>query len=295
MTIEFNGFSWPVSDFGSNGLEHESAQESPFPPWEVSVEFLQSYWLGIHPGIDLWIKGSLDQGAPVYAVANGVVTSSRIIYNRDGSRSSWGMVVVIRHEGDFKYDGKSYSKVWSQYAHIISNRVLVKVGDVVRRGQPIAFVGNAEGYYSSPEGWHLHFAIAKTRVLEINPGHWPGVVRKAVIDNYVDPIDFIKANRADNPPLTEHEKFQEAINKLPSSSPVIVAMDGKDYELTVADFRQTQDYTVTATVLNIRTVPPNGAIVGGYLIGARVTILETRDGWGRTDRGWVSMAWLRAA
>ena len=53
-------------------------------------------------------------------------------------------------------------------------------------------------------------------------------------------------------------------------------------------------YKVTATVgLNIRTTPDkNAGKVGAYRLGAIVTVLETRDGWGRTDKGWVSLAYL---
>lgn len=190
-----NGFDWPLSDFEVVPTAHQLAEDFPFAPWKISVPFLKSYWLGIHPGIDASIPGTLDQGAPIYAVAHGIVTAARIILNSNGKRSSWGFVIVIRHEGEFPYEGVTYNKVWSQYAHIVEDRVLVKKGDIVQRGQVIAFVGNAGGYYSSPEGYHLHFAIARTRALEINPGHWPGGARQAVIDNYVNPIKFIKQNR----------------------------------------------------------------------------------------------------
>ena len=53
-------------------------------------------------------------------------------------------------------------------------------------------------------------------------------------------------------------------------------------------------YKVTATVgLNIRTDPDkNAGKVGAYPLGAIVAVLETRDSWGRTDKGWVTMAYL---
>ena len=42
--------------------------------------------------------------------------------------------------------------------------------------------------------------------------------------------------------------------------------------------------------LNIREEPNSlSAVVGNYFNGAIVTILETKDGWGRTDMGWISM------
>lgn len=57
-----------------------------------------------------------------------------------------------------------------------------------------------------------------------------------------------------------------------------------------------QQYVVTAVSgLNIRSGPGTEAEkIGGYACGAVVRILETQGEWGRTDKGWVSMAYLRA-
>lgn len=55
-----------------------------------------------------------------------------------------------------------------------------------------------------------------------------------------------------------------------------------------------KQYTVTPSVgVNIRSGPStNYGKVGAYAQGSVVTILEERDGWGRTDMGWVSMEYL---
>lgn len=48
-----------------------------------------------------------------------------------------------------------------------------------------------------------------------------------------------------------------------------------------------------ADMLNIREKPDLlSAVVGNYYNGAIVTILETKDGWGRTDMGWISMDYV---
>lgn len=54
------------------------------------------------------------------------------------------------------------------------------------------------------------------------------------------------------------------------------------------------EYRVTPDVgLNIRNSPSSsGDKVGAYAHNAVVTILEVKNGWGRTDRGWVSMEHL---
>ena len=48
---------------------------------------------------------------------------------------------------------------------------------------------------------------------------------------------------------------------------------------------------VTASELNIRK-DIEGDRIGGYVYGDRVTILETKNGWGRTDKGWISLTYV---
>ena len=50
---------------------------------------------------------------------------------------------------------------------------------------------------------------------------------------------------------------------------------------------------VTATQLNIRESAATTANrAGSYSYGDRITILETSNGWGRTDKGWVSLNYV---
>ena len=55
-----------------------------------------------------------------------------------------------------------------------------------------------------------------------------------------------------------------------------------------------KQYTVTPSIgVNIRSGPGTGyGKTGAYPCGMVVTILEERDGWGRTDKGWVSLDYL---
>lgn len=55
-------------------------------------------------------------------------------------------------------------------------------------------------------------------------------------------------------------------------------------------------YTVTPSIgVNIRRGPgTNYGKVGAYPMGTVVDVLEARAGWGRTDKGWVSLAYLEA-
>lgn len=53
---------------------------------------------------------------------------------------------------------------------------------------------------------------------------------------------------------------------------------------------------VTASTLNIRSeASSTGKIQGAYTKGDKVTILETKNGWGRTNKGWISMQYVNTS
>ena len=136
----------------------------------------------LHYGVDL---SNGQSGHPVRAVAAGVVEVSegnalvkiqrpqrvrlpavvngKRVY-RSGTqyrtvykwRTGWGNRIVIRHTLP---DGQV---VYSLYAHLMPRSVLVKVGEVVSAGEPIARVGKT-GRASAP---HLHLEIRTTRLDE---------------------------------------------------------------------------------------------------------------------------------
>jgi Membrane proteins related to metalloendopeptidases len=87
-----------------------------------------------HRGVDF----AGPAGAQVVAVASGVVTYTK-------ERFGYGKTVEINH-------GNGYV---TRYAH--NQRVLVNVGDTVKKGQPIALIGST-GRSTGP---HLHFEVLK--------------------------------------------------------------------------------------------------------------------------------------
>jgi murein DD-endopeptidase MepM/ murein hydrolase activator NlpD len=86
----------------------------------------------LHEGVDF----VADAGTPIYASAGGVVDYA-------GLDASYGNMVEIDHGND----------IVTRYAH--ASKVLVKVGQVVRRGQEIAEVGST----GRSTGNHLHFEV----------------------------------------------------------------------------------------------------------------------------------------
>jgi hypothetical protein len=115
--------------------------------------------------------GNTDLGDPVYATANGLV-----VYARD-FRSGWGNVVIVRHayseRGDIRY-------VDSLYGHL--DRLMVKEGQRVDRGDKVGTIGTAHGQYPA----HLHFEMRKDIRIGMYRSMFPRDYR-----SYFDPTQFV--------------------------------------------------------------------------------------------------------
>ena len=105
--------------------------------------------IGFHEGLDIASK----RGTQIVAVGSGVVTFA-------GVRSKYGNTVEISH-------GNGYM---TRYAHNMKN--LVKVGDTVKKGDPVALMGST-GRSTGP---HVHFEV------HLN-------------NQMVDPLRFVQAER----------------------------------------------------------------------------------------------------
>ncbi|MCX4028322.1 M23 family metallopeptidase [Endozoicomonas sp. SM1973] len=87
-----------------------------------------------HKGIDFAGK----YGSGIFSVGSGVITWA-------GSRGGYGNMVEVNHGNGFV----------TRYAH--NSKVLVKVGDLVKKGQRIALMGSS-GRATGP---HVHFEVYK--------------------------------------------------------------------------------------------------------------------------------------
>lgn len=98
----------------------------------------------LHTGLDF----PADPGTPILAAAGGVVVSAE-------THPQYGQLLEIDHG----------NRLTTRYAHC--QRFLVKPGDIVRRGQPVAEVGTT-GRSTGP---HLHFEVLLGGVLQ-NPSRF---------------------------------------------------------------------------------------------------------------------------
>lgn len=155
-----HGFDFPVAPPDANGF-YKSRGLRP----------------GGHRGEDWLINGGSTHslGLPVFDIADGKVLLARDVH------VAWGNVIVVRHA---YFEDKKVQFVDSLYAHL--DRILVKEGDTVSRGQQIATIGNNHGMYPA----HLHFELHKN--LHIGVNH-TGFAK--TFANYWPPTDFIVKRR----------------------------------------------------------------------------------------------------
>lgn len=89
----------------------------------------------MHKGVDM----STDYGVPVYATGDGVVEKTE----QGKRRRGYGRQILINHKFGYK----------TRYAHL--QKMFVKAGDKVQRGQLIGEVGSTGG----STGPHLHYEV----------------------------------------------------------------------------------------------------------------------------------------
>jgi len=115
-----------------------------------------------HTGVDM----PAPQGTPVLAAADGVVSWAGfgLFEHYFDLEDTYGLAVSIRH--DFGYQGEP---VFTAYAHL--QKIFVKIGDHVQRGEEIGEVGKT----GNTTGPHLHFEVrigADSYYATRNPELW---------------------------------------------------------------------------------------------------------------------------
>ncbi|MBG7606896.1 MAG: M23 family metallopeptidase [Verrucomicrobia bacterium] len=121
--------------------------------------------------------GNTDLRDPVYSCADGIVTFAHNV------RKGWGNVVLVRHAYRDPSSGK-IKYVDSLYGHL--DKMMVKVGQNLKRGQQLGTIGSNFGMYAA----HLHFEIRHN----INTGMHRSSV-PSDLANWADPTKFIKKYR----------------------------------------------------------------------------------------------------
>lgn len=144
-----------VVKFRKKTLTNSALQSLAHPgitfDWPIDLcEFWISSLYGMrnkkmHSGVDMAaLKGTL-----VKAAENGVILLANL------AMPGYGNMVEVKHSG----------KITTRYAHL--DKILVSVGQKVKKGQPIGTVG-ATGNVRGADPSHLHFEILKKGV-QVDP------------------------------------------------------------------------------------------------------------------------------
>lgn len=180
-----DGFDFPLGKPDGAGYGVECCGGLPWlGRYDYETDGVKEY----HPGED-WNGVVQDAGDPVYAISDGTIIYAQYAYE------DWGFLVLIEHRL------RSGDKYWSQYAHLssIPSIFLNKRGAVVRRGDVIGSIGDFRN--GSGRNYHLHFEIRKKyRKANEFVYDWP---REKVEGYYVNPSEFIRANRPLPPPTPQ--------------------------------------------------------------------------------------------
>ncbi|MCW7458234.1 M23 family metallopeptidase [Leptospira bandrabouensis] len=155
----FHSFSFRVRPGDWDSIHDDSVSYLlPFGP-EIHAKVVQGYNGSVtHFGnFAHSIDFGIPVGTPVHAARKGYVMATESRYSEGGFRKdllSKANFIIIQHE-----DG-----TLGNYAHLMKNGVVVKVGETVEAGQLIGYSGNT-GYTQGP---HLHFEVHKpNRQLEV--------------------------------------------------------------------------------------------------------------------------------
>ncbi len=119
--------------------------------------------------------GNTDLGDPVYSIAHGVVVFAQNFAH------GWGNVVIVRHAYE---EGGHVKFADSLYGHL--DRILVREGQALKRGQQLGTIGTGGGLYSA----HLHLEMRKDIRVGMAQHRFPH-------DDtvYFSSVDFINAHR----------------------------------------------------------------------------------------------------
>ncbi|QQR55293.1 M23 family metallopeptidase [Candidatus Peregrinibacteria bacterium] len=99
---------------------------------------------GYHTGVDVE-AGDLSEDVPVFSIADGEVFAASEV-------EGYGGVLVLR----YSLQGET---LLALYGHVDRSSLTVSVGDEVKTGQILGFLGEAYSEETDGERKHLHFAL----------------------------------------------------------------------------------------------------------------------------------------
>lgn len=208
----------------------------------------QNYKKGVHDGVDLVNTNSKGDHILGWEVAHsdGVVVACR--NNCTGfEKGSYGNYVKLRHSDGY----------YTLYAHMAYNTVKVKVGNKVKKGQVLGYMGNT-GYSF---GGHLHFEV------------------RTPTDVKIDPTPYL------NKDLPSQDEFQKGYDYITLNDMYVRWGAGTNYGIKlVKNLTEDGKKNATSTNLNAYAIYKKGTIY------TALDVIRNENGiWARTPSGYVCM------
>ena len=237
-----------------------------------------------HTGLDFVKQGYQLDG--IIAGATGKVVAIRNNVAGVDKSAGYGNYIKLKHNDGYE----------TLYCHLKLNSIKVKVGDIVKAGTEIAYMG-ATGFVT---GAHLHFEVRingkcvdptpymkNTKTI---PGYEEENITPAPAGEYMD----YKIKSGDT--LSEiaqaygttYQKLAE-INGIENPNLIIA---GTTIKVPVVKTRKVK--VIATRGLNCRKGPGlNYVVIKAYKYGANLEIIEEKNGWGRTAEGWVCLDYVQ--
>lgn len=251
----------------------------------LTLDFGNTYSNGsFHKGLDLIADNTGDNDGYDYivAIADGKVTACANNIQgviKDTGTKGMGNYVYIQHDDGYR----------SRYQHMKYGSVTVKVGDKVKKGQVIGYLGNT----GNSTGRHLHFDISKSGKVS------GGTYVSSQDRTYFDPKPFLRGEKkignstmkqTSETKTTEAPKKTEApkgTNYITTSNVNIRKGPGVSYDKTTYAKFTAED---KATVKKLA-----GKEANYYPKGMKFVVTEVKGSWGKCASGWICLDYCKKA
>lgn len=212
----------------------------------------QIYKKGIHEGIDLVGENhSLDY---IIAHSAGTIVNIRTDYQtNDKIGSSYGNFVKIQHENGY----------YTLYAHLKYNSIPVKIGDKIKQGNVIGYMGNT----GHSLGAHLHFEVRNKDDVKIDPtvfitSNLDKLNEQYTIGRYIVDTEVLRVRKD---PFISKEN---------------------DNWLTFEELTQNAQK-------QIKEIIKDDNIPNGLVKGVTCDVSKIHGSWGKIPSGWISLKYCK--
>jgi tRNA dimethylallyltransferase len=177
-TLPISQFVFPVTDFLGKAVKNKIQFGQSY---SYSNENGKKIFWGKHLGEDC----DLEQGTPVFSIADGLVVCSILRPGLSKDQRNWGNLIIIAHQLE---NGKL---IYSLYGHLKER--LVEKGQRVWRSQKIGTIAKANtkenGFW---ERAHLHFGLYSGPFWgEVLPGYEKRERLDGRLENWLKPSEFL--------------------------------------------------------------------------------------------------------